>query len=86
MKLNRNYVIKNVLDSDLLIDIKSNFDGVIKLNKSSKDICELVNDGLSREEIIDKLFEKYDIDKDELSKDINGFINDMLEKGIFIDE
>ena len=86
MKLNDNLVIKNVLDSDLLIDIKSNFDGVIKLNKTSKDIFELVNDGLNREEIIEKLFNKYDINKDELSKDINEFIDEMLKKGIFIDE
>lgn len=86
MKLNSNYVIKNVLDSYILVDIKSNFDGVIKLNKTSKDICELVNEGLDKESIIDRLYEKYEINKDELNKDINNFINEMIEKGIFIDE
>ena len=86
MKLKSDYVIKNVLDSYLLIDIKSNFDGVIKLNKTSKDICELVSKGFNRQEIVNALFNKYETNKDELSRDINEFIDDMLKKGIFIDE
>lgn len=86
MKINSNYVIKNVLDSYILVDIKSNFDGVIKLNKTSKDICELINEGLNRKEIINKLFDKYNIDLNTLEKDVNEFIDEMLNKGIFIDE
>lgn len=86
MKINSNYVIKNVLDSYILVDIKSNFDGVIKLNKTSKDICELINEGLNRKEIINKLFDKYNIDLNTLEKNVNEFIDEMLNKGIFIDE
>ena len=86
MKINSNYVIKDVLDSYILVDIKSNFDGVIKLNKTSKDICELVNEGFNRKEIINKLFDKYNIDIKILEKDVNEFIDEMLNKGIFINE
>lgn len=86
MKLNDSYVIKSVLDSYILVDIKSNFNGVIKLNKTSKDICELIDKGLNKDEIIDTLLNKYDIDEKELTKDVNDFINEMVEKGIFINE
>lgn len=86
MKLNKNYIVKNVLDSDILVDIKSNFNGVIKLNKTSKDIIELTEKGYNRQQIIDELFNKYDVDKESLIKDVDSFINKMLEKGIFIDE
>lgn len=82
MKINKNYVIKHVLDSDILIDIKSNFNSVIKLNKTSKQICELINKGLNRQQIINELVNKYDIDKDTLKKDVNKFIDEMIDKGI----
>lgn len=82
MKLNSNYLIKNVLDSDILIDLKSNFNGVIKLNKTSKDIINLVIKGYERQQIIDELTNKYNVDKETLTNDVNSFINEMINKGI----
>ena len=82
MKLNSNYLIKNVLDSDILIDLKSNFNGVIKLNKTSKDIINLVIKGYDRQRIIDELTNKYNVDKETLTNDVNSFINEMINKGI----
>lgn len=80
MKINENYSIKNVLDSNILIDIKSNY--VIKLNKTSKDICDLINEGLNRKQIIDRLVDKYDVEIETLTKDVNEFLDTMIEKGI----
>lgn len=85
MKLNSKYVVKNVLDSDILIDIGSIVNSVIKLNKTSKDVVELVIKGLNREAIVDSLYEKYNVDMKTLNNDINSFIDEMLNKGIFID-
>lgn len=86
MKLNKNYIIKHVLDSDVLININSNFDGIIKLNKTSKDICLYVQNNMKVDEIIKELSKKYDIDIHILEKDVNDFINDMIKKGIFIND
>lgn len=86
MKLNKNYIIKHVLDSDVLININSNFDGIIKLNKTSKDICLYVQKNMKVDEIIKELSKKYDIDIHILEKDVNDFINDMIKKGIFIND
>lgn len=86
MKLKSNYVIKQVLDSNLLIDINSNFDGVIKLNKTSKIICECIQKNMKVSEIVDELSKKYNVDKKVLEKDVNEFINKMLSKGIFIND
>lgn len=86
MKLNSKYVIKHVIDSDILIDISSNVNSVIKLNKTSRDVVELVNKGLNRQAIIDSLYEKYDVNMKTLGDDVNSFIDEMLNKGIFIDD
>lgn len=86
MKLSKNYIIKHILDSDILVDVKSNFNGVIKLNKTSIDIIDCINMGMSINEIIDYLDNKYDIDRETLINDTNEFINDCLNKGIFIND
>lgn len=86
MKLNKSYVIKHVLDSDVLIDISSNYEGIIKLNKTSKDICLYVQKNMSVEEIINELSKKYDVDINILKKDVNDFVNEMIKKGIFIND
>lgn len=86
MKLSENYLVKHVLDSDILVDIKNNFSGVIKLNKTAVDTIECINKGMDTNQIIDYLIDKYDIDKQTLSNDVNCFINDCINKGIIIDE
>lgn len=86
MRLNKNFIIKHVLDSDIIIDLKSNFDGVIKLNKTSKKIIEYIEEGLDRNEIINKLLDIYEVDKESLINDTNLFIDDLLDKGIIVDE
>lgn len=86
MKINKDYVYKHVLDSDILIDLKSNINGVIKLNKTSLDIYELVSKNYNKEEIINYLLNKYDSDINTITKDVDNFISDMIDKGIFIDE
>lgn len=84
MIISDKYVLKHVLDSDILVDIKSNFNGVIKLNKTSKEIYEFIKEGKNIEEIVDILSKKYDVDKSVVSKDVNEVVEEMLKKGIFI--
>ena len=86
MKLNNNYTIKHILDSDILINIKDDFNGVIKLNKTSKDIIDGINNNLSVDEIINNLKDKYDVDSNELDKDVHKFIDELISKGILINE
>lgn len=86
MKINNNYVIKKVLDSDVLININSNTDDIIKLNKTSKDICDCVSKNMNIEEIVDYLLDKYDVEKDILKNDVDYFMKEMIHKGIFIDD
>lgn len=83
MKLNSEYILKNALDSDILVN-KNDSNFIIKLNNTSKDIIDFVNDGKNRDEIVELLIHKYSIDKETIKKDVDDFIKTMLEKNIFI--
>ena len=84
MKTNDKFVLKHVLDADILVDIESNFNGVYKLNETSKKIYEYINDGKNINEIIDNLSKEYGVDKTIISRDVSEFVEEMIKKGIFI--
>lgn len=84
MKTNDKFVLKHVLDADILVDIESNFNGVYKLNETSKKIYEYINDGKNINEIIDNLSKEYGVDKTIISRDVGEFVEEMIKKGIFI--
>ena len=54
----------------------------MKLNEISKDIFEFIKEGKSKEEIIELLFNKYDAPKEQIKKDTEEFINNLISKGI----
>lgn len=85
MKIKDGIILKNVMDSYILIDVKNDFKGVIKLNKTSKDVFELIDDGYSILDIKEKLLSKYEVDKDTLDKDIDDVIERFKELNIIND-
>lgn len=86
MKINSDFVLKHALDSDILINVKNNGNYIIKLNETSKDIFNYVKNGKDKKEIIELLTKNYDINKETIAKDVDDFINEMIEKKIFIND
>lgn len=88
MKLKDGVVITNVDNSYILVDTSSNddrFNGIIKLNDTGKAMCDFLNEDLSFEELVNKMLEKYDVEKDVLEKDISNTLEKLKEKGIVVD-
>ena len=85
MRINDEYVLKNVFNSYILMNVKTGLDSVIKLNKTSKDIFDCVLKEMEYDEIIKYMFNKYDVEESTLKKDIDEYIKDMIDKGIFVD-
>lgn len=85
MEINNNFILKQALDSWILVDKRSN-NYVIKLNKTSKDIFECVSKNMKTQEIIDYLSKEYSVDKNTLEKDVNDFVTEMIQKEIIIDK
>lgn len=86
MRVNSNYVLSNVLNSYILVNVKSNLNSVIKLNKTSKDVFDCVSKGMEHDEIVASLLNKYDVDEKVLIKDVDEYIEDMVNKGIFLED
>lgn len=86
MKLNKDYIVKEVLGSKVLINLNNDSESIIKLNDTSFDIYNLLITNSSKEEIINNLLNKYDVDINTLEKDYDELIKEMINKGIIINE
>lgn len=76
MKINKNIVLKKVLDNDVLIDL-NNSKSILKLNETSTYIFNLIKDDYSLEEIINEVVKEYDVDLIAASKDVTEFIDEL---------
>ena len=85
MKIKESFIIKEVLDNYILIDLSGEFKDVIKLNETSKTIVEYLQQGFSKEEIINKMIEEYKVEKEIVEKDFNELVNKLKELHIIND-
>ena len=70
MKLKESIVINSVADDFVAIDTKiadNRFNGMVKLNKTAKDILEILKNDISEEDLLKCLAKKYDVGWKDLS-------------------
>lgn len=86
MKLKTELVIAEIGDGYAAIPIvgsATDFRGVIQLNETAKDICEGLSEGLSREQIADKLLKEYDgVDAEAALAAIDKVVTELGSKGL----
>lgn len=85
MKIKESFIIKEVLDNYILIDLSGEFKDVVKLNETSKTIVEYLQQGFSKEEIINKMIGEYKVEKEILENDFDELVNKLKELNIIND-
>ncbi|MFW5794488.1 MAG: PqqD family protein [Bacillota bacterium] len=92
MKIKQEYVVKSIGEDIVVVPIKNEavkFNGIITLNKTGKFIFELLQrENLTKEELLKRVLDKYDVNESQAKKDIDAFIlkcqrNELIdEEGI----
>lgn len=85
MKIKDGFVMRDVAGQTVIIatgKASETFRGMIKLNKTGKDIWQLMENGLSVEEIIGNMHIKYEMDISKIKIDVERMISVMIEYGI----
>ncbi|MFA5011881.1 MAG: PqqD family protein [Ignavibacteria bacterium] len=88
MKRKENFVIQNIGDEHILVPTAMevvNLNGILVLNNTAKFLWEELSTEKSSEQLIEALIEKFDVDEEKASKDLNNFICDLKGKGMLID-
>jgi len=84
--LNKNIIISNVDESEaLLFDIERKKTWWV--NQTVLFVLNMLKENpLEKEEIADRLYEEFEISIDEVKKDVNCLIRELLEEGIIYEE
>ncbi len=84
MIINSNIIAKD-LQGEMVLLNKENGD-YFTLNSMGSEVYNLISDGMETGDIIDLLFERYEIEHDKLRTDILAIIDDMKKKNILIEK
>ena len=84
MRIKKGFVLRDVAGQAMVIatgEASKEFHGMVKLNASGKIIWQGLMDGLSEQEIAEKLMEKYEVTLEKASADVKALIGKMEEAG-----
>jgi hypothetical protein len=88
MKIKSEYVLKVVAGQNIVVPIGEegvNFKGVITLNSTGKFIFEQLQIGSTESQLVDLIFDNYDIDKEDARRDVLEFIKVLRDKKLLED-
>lgn len=87
MRIKDGFMLREIAGSWVVVPLGARvveFNGLISLTETSAFIWRLMEQGLSNDEILQKILADYDIDEETARQDIDEFVKSGIEKGLFI--
>ena len=85
MKLKYKFVVQEVADGFVAVTVgpdASKFSGIIRMNGTSAFVFDLLKEEITMDEIVRKMYEKYDADEEVLRKDAEKFTAGLREANL----
>ena len=82
MKIKNGFVLREVAGSYIVVAVGEavkNFNGIINLNETGAFLWKILEKGATKEQLIAKLLEEYDVDEKTAAEDVGKFINKLSE-------
>jgi hypothetical protein len=78
MKLNSGFVTHEMGDEQIMVATGgANFAGLVRSNPSAAFIVDCLKESVTREQIIEKMLEKYDVERDVVAADVDKILNKL---------
>lgn len=85
MKIKDGFVKKEVAGTCLVIAVgkrASEFNAMVKLNETGAFLFDLMKEGNTKEQMLERMLAEYEVEKQVAEQDINEFVNKMIEAKI----
>lgn len=87
MRLNENFVIREMAGITVLLPLTGDFQGIMAVNPVGARILELLRDGVTEEQpLFQALCREYDAPEEEIIQDASMFLSELRKNGILKDE
>ena len=88
MKLSSDFVLRRIVDSAVLVPFGKklvDFNGMLSLNKVGAFLAERLQDETTGESLVDALVEKFEVDAQTATRDVNVFLEQLRAAGALIE-
>ena len=87
MKISEGYLLRNVAGKNLVVSVGSEaaFNGMLTLNDTGVFFWNLLQEDTTKEKILSRVLEEYDVSEEEASEDIDEFIKKLSDAKILED-
>lgn len=85
MKIKEDFILRKVADAYVVVPVNGmtlDFSGIINLNETGAFLFELLQNGATKEELLEKMLEKYEVSQEKASGDIDIFVKKIKEADI----
>lgn len=85
MKIKDGFMLREIAGTWVVVPLGARvveFNGLISLNETSALIWKMIEEGSSKEDILNKIISEYDIDEETANSDMNEFIQTAIKKGL----
>ena len=89
MKVNSNFVLRNIYGEHLLIPVRANNvgDEIIAFNEVGADIWKLAEQRLSENDIIHNMLQSYGLEENSVEEmAIQSFVDELFDRGLLFRE
>lgn len=85
MKLNSTFITHNSGNEQLMISAGGNFNGMVRSNSTAAEIIDLLKNETTKEQIIEALLEKYEVEREVVEADVEKVISALRGIGAIDD-
>lgn len=88
-KLSKDYILRTIAGEKVVVptgNAVQRFNGLITLNDVAGFIWECLENNDTKEEIVQKILEEYEVEEATAVQDVNGFTPMLEEQGILVEE
>lgn len=85
MKIKSDFILRKVADSYVVVPVGKltlNFNGIINLNETGAFLFNALQEGAEREELIEKMYNEYEVSREKAAADIDAFIEKVKEADV----
>ena len=88
MKLKADYVSQDIADTSILVPVgkaSQDFHGIVRANKTAGFILACLREDTTEEELVDRMTEEYDVDRERAAADVRKVVALLKEIGALED-
>lgn len=88
MKIKEGFMLREVAGSYVVVAVgkrSEQFNGMVNLNETGAFLWKLVEQGASRDELLNSLLEAYEVEREKAEQDVDKFIS-VLQQNNFVEE